>query len=100
VVYTEARPPKPVPNVFVTSPDPTAPCYATGGVGVSGGGWGFGANGSKLDEVCRALEIRRVAADNGALVEKIDGYLEAEVDRLIEKAKPSARSNRGGFFSD
>jgi hypothetical protein len=50
---------RPVPNISVFAPAPTAPCRGTGGIGASWGGGGVGASFGARDDECNAREDAR-----------------------------------------
>jgi hypothetical protein len=83
------------PDVGVFAPAPTAPCIVTWGAGGSGPGLGIGLSGWKEDEGCTIREIRRVAADNPAIVKAADEYL---LETIAEK-RAKQQQRKAGFFA-
>jgi hypothetical protein len=75
------------PDIGVFAPAPTAPCIVTWGAGGSGPGLGLGLSGWKEDEGCTVREIRRIAADNPAIVNAADEYLLDAINERREKQK-------------
>ncbi len=70
VNYSGTQTLKNVPSIQMSGPA-SGPCTGvSGGIGISGPGWGFGANGSAVMDDCRLRENTRVL---GMAMQSIDG---------------------------
>lgn len=83
------------PDVGVFAPAPTAPCIVTWGAGGSGPGLGLGLSGWKEDEGCTVREMRRIGADNPAIVRAADEYILEDI--AIKRTKQLRRKE--GFWA-
>jgi hypothetical protein len=85
------------PDVSLFTAQPTAPCIVTGGAAGSGPGLSLAINGGLKDDTCSVLEIRRLAGDNPAILQKTDSILMAELNKIAAKSQPVKRDTSGGF---